>query len=238
MARPTTISSRPAAAAPSATERKRPALEAKVVTATRPGALAISSAMTLATSASEGERPSRTALVESPISARQPSSPKARSFFSSVGSLRIGVGSSFQSPVCSTAPSGVRMMSALVSGIECVMVTNSMSNGPTLKRLSRLTTVTGILGAPGSLAHLAASSAAENGVANTGTFSCGQRSSSAPKWSSCACVSTMPARSFRSSIRKRMSGRMRSTPGRCSSAAKETPQSTASHCRRRSGPSP
>ena len=41
--------------------------------------------------------------------------------------------------------------------------------------------VTGIFGAPGSLAHFASSSAAENGVAKTGTFSFGHRSISAPK---------------------------------------------------------
>ena len=45
-----------------------------------------------------------------------------------------GVGSIFQSPVCSTVPSGVRMISAFDSGIECAIETSSMSNGPTLKR--------------------------------------------------------------------------------------------------------
>ena len=69
--------------------RRRPCsratLEAKVVTATRPLAAFTSSAMVLATSASEGERPSRTALVESPISASTPASPSSRSRRSSVG---------------------------------------------------------------------------------------------------------------------------------------------------------
>ena len=136
-----------------------------MVTATRPRAAFTSSAMVLPTSASDGERPSRTALVESPTMARQPSSPSARSFFSSVTSPRIGVGSIFQSPVCSTVPTGVRMMSAFDSGIECAIETSSMSNGPTLKRLPSGTMVTGMSGAPGSLARLAASSAAVNGVA-------------------------------------------------------------------------
>ena len=176
-------------------------MDAKVVTATRPGAVLISSAMHLATSASEGERPSRTALVESPTSARQPASPSARNFASSVTSPKIGVGSIFQSPVCSTLPQGVRMMSAFDSGIECAMVTSSTSNGPILKRLPSLTMVTGIFGARGSLAHLASSSAAENGVAKTGSLSFGHRSMSAPKWSSCAWVSTMPAMFLRSSMR-------------------------------------
>ena len=90
-----------------------------MVTATRCGALSISFASSAATSVSDGERPSRTALVESPISARQPSAPSARSFFSSVGGPMTGVGSIFQSPVCSTLPNGVRRISALDSGIEC-----------------------------------------------------------------------------------------------------------------------
>ena len=76
--------------------------------------------------------------------ARQPSSPSARSFFSSVGSSRIGVGSIFQSPVCSTLPSGVRMISAFASGIECATVTSSTSNGPTVKRPPTGTTFTSI----------------------------------------------------------------------------------------------
>ena len=50
----------------------------------------------------------------------------------------------------------------------------------------------------------------------------------APKWSSWACVSTSPTRFFRSFSRKRMSGMIRSIPGRCSSSPKETPRSTAS----------
>ena len=133
----------------------RATLEAKVVTATRAGAVRISSAKVLATSVSEGERPSRTALVESPISARQPASPSARSFASSVGGPMSGVGSIFQSPVCSTVPSGVRMMRAFDSGIECAMETSSMSNGPSVKRPPSGTMLTGICGAPGSLSRLA-----------------------------------------------------------------------------------
>ena len=143
----------------------RATLDANVVTAMRPVAPAISSRSVFATSASEGERPSRTALVESPISARQPSSPSALSFASSVGGPMIGVGSSFQSPVCSTLPSGVRMISAFDSGIECDTETSSTSNGPTSKRLPSGTTLTGTSTASGSLSRLASNSAAVNGVA-------------------------------------------------------------------------
>src|SRR6185312_3964612 len=74
MARPTTTTSRPAALAASATALRRATLEAKVVTATRPLAALTSLVMVAATSVSEGERPSRTALVESPTSASTPAS--------------------------------------------------------------------------------------------------------------------------------------------------------------------
>ena len=118
-----------------------------------------------ATSVSEGERPSRTALVESPTTARQPASPSARSFASSVGGPITGVGSSFQSPVWSTAPRLVRMISAFDSGIEWATDTNSMSNGPSVMRPPSGTTFTGMSGAPGSDWRFASRSAAVKGVA-------------------------------------------------------------------------
>ena len=87
------------------------------------------------------------------------------SFASSVGGPMIGVGSSFQSPVCSTLPSGVRMISAFDSGIECDTETSSTSNGPTSKRLPSGTTLTGTSTLSGSPRRLASNSAAVNGVA-------------------------------------------------------------------------
>jgi len=73
--------------------------------------------MVFATSASEGERPSRTALVESPISAaRRPRQARASAARRSERRL-IGVGSIFQSPVCSTVPAEVWIASAWDSGI-------------------------------------------------------------------------------------------------------------------------
>ena len=60
----------------------------------------------------------------------------------------IGVGSSFQSPVCSTVPSGVRMISAFDSGIECDIETSSTSNGPRWKRLPSGITFMGTSEAP------------------------------------------------------------------------------------------
>src|SRR5215831_1393385 len=130
MARPTTITSRPAARAASATARKRPTWEANVVTATRRGAVRMRSASVFATSDSDGERPSRIALVESPTSASTPSSPSADSLAASVGPPSNGVGSIFQSPVWSTVPAGVRIASAFDSGIEWATLMKSMAKGP------------------------------------------------------------------------------------------------------------
>ena len=121
--------------------------------------------MVLATSASEGERPSRTALVESPISASTPASPSSRNRRSSVGMPMIGVGSIFQSPVCSTVPAEVWIASAWDSGIECATGMNSTLNGPRSMRPPDGTTVTGIFGGLRSEAHLASNSAALNWVA-------------------------------------------------------------------------
>ena len=118
--------------------------------------------MVLATSASDGERPSRTALVESPISASTPASPSSRSRRSSVGTPMIGVGSIFQSPVCSTVPAEVWIASACDSGIECATGMNSTLNGPRSMRPPDGTTVTGIFGGLRSEAHLASNRAALN----------------------------------------------------------------------------
>ncbi len=114
------------------------------------GAVRTSSASVLATSASDGERPSRTALVESPISASTPASPSAVSLGASVGAPMSGVGSIFQSPVCSTVPAGVRIASALDSGIEWATLMKSTANGPSSTCPPSGTTLTGICGAPGS----------------------------------------------------------------------------------------
>ena len=90
MARPTTTTSRPAARAASATARMRADVggEGRDRDAARRARSARRSVF--ATSASDGERPSRTALVESPISASTPSLPSARSFASSVGGPMTG----------------------------------------------------------------------------------------------------------------------------------------------------
>ena len=70
------------------------------------------------------------ALVESQISARTPASPSARKRASSVIGPISGAGSSFQSPVWTTVPSGVVMASDIGSGIEWLTGIASILNGP------------------------------------------------------------------------------------------------------------
>ena len=62
-------------------------------------------------------------------------------------------------------PSGVRIASALDSGMEWVTLMDSTSNGPTLKRLPGVTGVIGTTSAPGSLASFAMSRSAVKAVA-------------------------------------------------------------------------
>ncbi len=132
--RPSTSTCRPASVAASTTERIRPTLDENVVTATRPGAASITCRRPCPTACSEGDSPSRIALVESQISAITPASPRARKRASSVIGPISGAGSIFQSPVWMMVPSGVVIASDTGSGMECVTATASMSNRPTEKR--------------------------------------------------------------------------------------------------------
>ncbi len=87
----------------------RPTLEAKVVSATRCGASAISAASVDETSSSLGLAPSLSALVESQMSAIGDAfgcRGRAKRA-SSVGAAAMGRGSSFQSPVWITRPAAV-----------------------------------------------------------------------------------------------------------------------------------
>ena len=124
---------RPAARAASAIVSTRATLLAKQVTATRPCRLRTSPAIERRTSASEPEWPSTSALVLSHTIASTPASPSACSAASSVGGPTIGVASSFQSPVCSTTPCGVRITSACASGMECATEMNRSENGASSK---------------------------------------------------------------------------------------------------------
>ncbi len=136
-----------------------------MVTATRRFAPLMMSASERATSRSEGERPSRRALVELQIIAVTPSAPSCIRRSEFVGVPTIGVASSFQSPVWSATPSGVRMATALGSGIECATATSSISKGPTSKRLLSATSSIGSSSLPPNSASLDFSIAAVNGVA-------------------------------------------------------------------------
>ena len=123
------------------------------------------SASERATSASDGEMPSRKALVESMTSASTPSSPSFCRRAASTGAPMVGVGSSFQSPVWNTVPSGVRMASALISGMECARLNSSTLNGPASNLESSGMTWMGICSELPYSASLAFSMPAVNGVA-------------------------------------------------------------------------
>ena len=116
--------------------------------------------------------PGRNAFVESPIIASTPSSPSRCRAASSEVEPTKGSGSNFQSPVCSTVPTGVRSATALGSGIECVSVINSRSNGPIVNRPDIGTTLIRTLSAIPASTSFARSSEAVNGVAHTGQRSC------------------------------------------------------------------
>ena len=78
----------------------------------------------------------------------------------------IGVGSIFQSPVCSTVPSGVRMISAFDSGIECATETKLDVERPERRSGRRAARPSpGFPARPARPARLASNSAAVNGVA-------------------------------------------------------------------------
>ena len=111
--------------------------------------------------------PSFSALVESQISAigLDLSAPIASNRATSVGSPPTGFGSSFQSPVWTTRPTGVVISSAQLSGIECATLIASMVNGPTMKGLPTRIGDTMTLSTISSEARFAASIAAVNAVA-------------------------------------------------------------------------
>ena len=194
MARPTTTRWRSAALAALATERRRPTLEANVVTATRCFAEAMICANPSAMSDSDGDVPSLRTFVESQIMARQPSSPSALSRSTAIGLPITGRSSIFQSPVCRTLPPGVRIARAFGSGMECATSIYSMLNGPRSNRApSSISLIRFVLSSPRS-ANLARNRLAVNGVAKTGASKRSHRSITAPKWSSWPWVSRMPCR--------------------------------------------
>ena len=130
MERPSRHTRRSLASAARITLSMRATLEAKQPTAILPLSSPISLVMAVRTVASEPATPSTNTLVLSQVMASTPSSPSRLRAATSVRPPVIGSGSIFQSPVCSTTPSGVRIASAFGSGVEWVMVTRSMVNGP------------------------------------------------------------------------------------------------------------
>ena len=148
--------------------------EAKVVSTTRFSSVPISACRLSRTSASDPDVPGLRMLVESAIIASTPSRPNASRSSVAVSGPTRGAGSSFQSPVCSTLPSGVRSASAWDSGIEWVTRNRLQSNGPTMKRSPGLTTCTTAPWIPAS-SSLRASTAAVNRVHQMGQRSRRQR---------------------------------------------------------------
>ena len=130
--RPVTHSLRPVSCATLPSVDSRAALDAKVVTTTRPRARATLSASPLRTLASLPDGSVLKALVESHTSTSMPRLPIAVSSSGVEGLPITGVASSFQSPVWNTRPAFVSISSAFASGIECDRGTISTRNGPTL----------------------------------------------------------------------------------------------------------
>ena len=129
--RPATHNCRPVSRATSPSVTSRAALDAKLVTTTRPRALPTTSSIPRRTSASEPDACLLKMLVESQINASTPASPIATRSASVAGFPSSGAASSFQSPEWNTRPCGVSISSALASGIECDIGTKVKPNGPT-----------------------------------------------------------------------------------------------------------
>ena len=89
--RPTSATLRPSAAAASTHCWTRWMLEAKLVTTIRPSARPKTSSRCGPTSRSDGEKPGRSALVESPHSSSTPSEPSSASREISAGGPSTGV---------------------------------------------------------------------------------------------------------------------------------------------------
>ena len=107
--------------------------EEKVVTSTRPRAVAkmrLSSLCTSRVGSGDGGGPS-SALVESASSRRTPRSPRRARAGRSLRRPSTGTYSMPKSPVCTTVPTAVDRATAAQSGVLWVSGTNSVSKGPT-----------------------------------------------------------------------------------------------------------
>ena len=88
----------------------------------------------------------------------------------------------------------MRIASPLGSGIECVKLTNSTSNGATWKRPPSGTSLIGSDCVRPYSPSFVFTMPAVKGVAKIGHSSDGHKSITAPMWSSWACVRTKPTR--------------------------------------------
>ena len=173
---------------------------------------------------SVGVKPGTSALVESTRKRSTPSSPRRENARRSVMRPSRGSWSILKSPVARAMPAGVRIATASASGMEWFTATNSRSNGPTFSCWPSFTVrVKALMRCSFSFASTRASVSPEP-ISGMSLFS-RSRYGTAPMWSSCPCVRTPPTMSSRGSRIGSKSGRMRSTPGWCSSG-KSTPQST------------
>ncbi len=191
---------------------------------TRRGAFEMTASSTGPMERSVGVKPGTSALVESDMKRSMPASPRRAKARRSVIRSSSGSWSSLKSPVCSTLPASVVMATASASGMEWLTATNSSSNGPRRSRSPSFTwNVYGVIRCSLSFASMSASVRPEP-ISGMSCLSL-RRYGTAPMWSSWPCVRTMPTTSSRRSLMEEKSGRIRSTPGWCSSG-KRTPQST------------
>ncbi len=128
--RPTKAILRPCSAAMSMICWIRCTCEANDATMIRPSARRKTASRTGTMSRSLATKPGTSAFVLSIIRTSTPASPTRAKPFRSVIRPSSGSWSILKSPVCRTVPAGVRMTSAIASGIEWFTARNSTSKGP------------------------------------------------------------------------------------------------------------
>ena len=223
--RPTTATFRPLAIATSAACCTRWMFDANDATMIRPVRRGISWRNASPTSRSEPVIPGRSALVESPSRRSMPRLPSSASAPTSVFRPSTGVWSSFQSPVWSTRPADVSITTAIESGIEWAIRTNSSRNGPsTIAAPPGSASVSSVTDPRPCSSSFDLTSPSVRRVPITSPTSTSRSTyGRPPTWSSCAWVSTTARTGF--PRRYENSGRSRSTP-RCSSRGNASPAST------------
>ncbi len=139
-----------------------------------------------------GMKPGTSALVESTSRRSMPSSASLAKVGRSVRRPSSGSWSILKSPVATTMPAGVRTATARASGMEWLTAMNSQSKGPMRSRSPSLTSSTyGRIRCSASLASIRARVSLEP-ISGMSGFS-RRRNGTAPMWSSCPWVRTMPS---------------------------------------------